>query len=92
MSGGDRESTDVIEHSALPRSHEVGKRQVGPPRRLDHLLSQGVDHGRGPLPVLIAVELDVVSHAVGREEPEDTAGAEQPLPNDSLQQLAGIPE
>ena len=81
--GGRRKAADPVRDTAVFWRDEVGQRLVVMPARLFALLAQVVQRGAHLLAGIVSVDLDVVTHRIGRKQAND-GGSTQPLVLDDL--------
>ena len=87
--GRDREPADVVDDVALLRGHEVRQSQI--PARVRLLLLPQCVKARDDLAArLIGVDLDVVSHRVGRPETVDSARMKETVFDDLAKELPPV--
>ena len=92
VTGGDGKPAEVVGDAGFLRRDPVGQTQVGPRGRLVHLLAQEVEGLQDGGPAVVGVDLDIVTHRIGRPESKHRTGGDPFVCDDVFQHGLGVVE
>src|SRR3981081_630957 len=90
MSGGNRETTQIVSPSARLRSDKIGQAMIELTRGFIHLLTERMEHRKHVRPRFLMVYLNIITHTISRPESVDSFGSDKTTVNDILEEFLRV--
>ena len=87
---GERESTDIVDQSAVPRGDKIRQGELRLAAVIIPLLAQRMESDQFLRPRRVREQDDVIPLPIGREKPVDASGLQELLGHDAAEQRLAV--